>query len=503
MRRPWIEAPSSNPAVAIASSTRWLIALGGLGIAMVVPAIYTARRYPLKPHADALTDLGLLSGYTHSSFWLFVAALLIWFIAYAAGMVIVRRCEQQMALVIVLTTAAIAGLFLVMMYPVNATDMHMYAARSRLFTTYGADPIAVAPNAYPADLWRSLVSDEWAGRTSPYGPLWTLIAAPVTRLAGDDLLRALLGFKLLAFNCYLATGWLVARALAGRPGMPPAAAALVFLWNPLVLWEAVGNGHNDAVVALLLVAALAAWLRGRLIWVIPALVAATLLKYVAAILLPLALVAIVVRSRERGSLRRVLLQTTAISAVIVVAGLAPFYDLAAIRASATSQGQIYATSLVSVAVHRLEGRFDVMSTLHVLQAVGLAIVSVVMLVWMRRLVARPDRLPLASFEVMFVFLLVATTNFRGWYLIWLVALAAIAGSSWAATRAAAWSAGALGAYALFIWVWGWQEYTFVRVEQIGVALMFAPPIAMTLLQVAVGYRRQGGVTALAPAEPTS
>ncbi len=488
MRRPWTESPPARRAALAASPTRSLLTLCGLGVGMIAPAVFFARRYPLAPHASELTDLGKLSGYTHGSFWLFVAGLLVWFAAYAAGIVVARRCDQQAALVVVLVTAAIAGLFLVSMYPVNATDMHMYAARSRLFTAHGLDPIAVAPSAIPNDPWRTLVSAEWADRTSPYGPLWTLVAAPITRLAADDLLRALLGFKLLALNCYLAAGWLIARALDGRPAAQPARAALIFLWNPLVLWEAIGNGHNDAVVALLLVVAMAAWLRGRLVWVIPALVAATLLKYVAAILLPLALVAVVARARETGSLSRVLTRTALVSVAVVAIGLAPFYDIAAIRESVASQGGIYATSPASVAIHRMQDRIDPNTALRVAQAVGLAFLVATMLVWLRRLATAPGRLPRAAFEVTFVFLLLATTNFRGWYLIWLVALAAICGSGWAAARAAVWTAGAMAAYPLFIWIWGWERYTFDRVEQIAVALMFVPPVVVTLVQLALARR---------------
>ena len=200
MRRPWTaSSPAIHPS-AIASPARSLVALGGLGVVVVVPAIYVAKRYPLAAHANELTVLGKLSDYTHRSFWAFVGILLVWFAAYVAGIVVARRCDQRVALAVVLVTAAVAGLFLVTMYPVNATDMHMYAARSRLFTTYGVDPIEVAPDAFPADPWRPLVSAEWAGRPSPYGPLWTLVAAPITWLAGDNLLRALLGFKLLALH---------------------------------------------------------------------------------------------------------------------------------------------------------------------------------------------------------------------------------------------------------------------------------------------------------------
>ncbi len=106
--------------------------------------------------------------------------------------------------------------------------------------------------------------------------------------------------------------------------------------------------------------------------------------------------------------------------------------------------------------------------------------------------------------MIFVFLLLATTNFRGWYLIWLVALAAMAASNWAVARSVAWSAGAMAAYPLLIWIWGWRGYTFTRVELIVVALMFLPPLTVSAAQVATwlwNQRNTAGSVRLSPTIP--
>ncbi|HAX23886.1 MAG TPA: hypothetical protein DCX80_02465, partial [Chloroflexi bacterium] len=78
MRRSRIDATADRHTGVPASSAAALVALGGLGVGMIVPAMYLARRYPLAPHANELTDLGKLSGYTHASFWRFVVILLVW-----------------------------------------------------------------------------------------------------------------------------------------------------------------------------------------------------------------------------------------------------------------------------------------------------------------------------------------------------------------------------------------------------------------------------------------
>jgi hypothetical protein len=75
-----------------------------------------------------------------------------------------------------------------------------------------------------------------------------------------------------------------------------------------------------------------------------------------------------------------------------------------------------------------------------------------------------------------VYLFVASWQFRSWYLIWLVALAAVLIERWPARRTIAWTAGAMAVYALFIWVWHWWRTDFVVVQRIAVAVMFLPPL---------------------------
>src|SRR5262249_35175896 len=153
-------------------------------------------------------------------------------------------------------------------------------------------PKVVTFSHYPGDPWMAYITPEWASRVSPYGPLWQLIAAPITALAGDDIVVALVGFKLLMAVCFMAGGWVIARTLAAAGAAGSATGALLYLWNPLVIWEGIGNGHNDVLLALILLLALYAWASRHDRWVIPLLVVAALIKYVSLPLIPLAAIAL-------------------------------------------------------------------------------------------------------------------------------------------------------------------------------------------------------------------
>src|SRR5205814_4367672 len=67
---------------------------------------------------------------------------------------------------------------------------------------------------------------------------------------------------------------------------------LFFAWNPLVLFEVPGNGHNDAVVVAFMPAGVYLFTRARRVAVLPAIMAGALTKFVPALLLPAAAAAI-------------------------------------------------------------------------------------------------------------------------------------------------------------------------------------------------------------------
>jgi hypothetical protein len=106
----------------------------------------------------------------------------------------------------------------------------------------------------------------------------------------------------------------------------------------------------------------------------------------------------------------------------------------------------------------------------------------------------PERLPRAAFEVMFAFMLIASTNQRAWYVIWLVPLAAalLPGPQW--RRATLWSVTAMLGHACTIWLWyvwdfdAWGYYWYVMVI---VGVVFLPVIALTVWEVAARARSRG------------
>lgn len=215
---------------------------------------------------------------------LYAGLLILLFALLGAAFRHVRRHglagRRPLALLLLGSLALAVPLLLV--YPINATDVFRYVVRGRIASAHAANPYLDPPSAFIGDPFMPLTG-EWAGETSPYGPLWEVVAAGLTALSGDNLLAGVLLFKGLALAAFLLTGALIWQLLpaARRP-----AYTLLWAWNPALLLTFVANGHNDALMLLFLV--LGFWLgrRGRPLLGFWVMALAALVKPVALLALP-------------------------------------------------------------------------------------------------------------------------------------------------------------------------------------------------------------------------
>ncbi|MDQ3328956.1 MAG: hypothetical protein M3506_10605, partial [Chloroflexota bacterium] len=130
------------------------------------------------------------------------------------------------------------------MPPLLSTDVFYYGITGEAVAGFGANPHVLPPTALPQSPLLPYVY--WRDFPSPYGPLWTDISAAIIAVTGSAPLVVSLAFKLVAAICVALSTWILHR-LAARfaPGRETQAAAL-WAWNPLLILETAGNGHNDA-----------------------------------------------------------------------------------------------------------------------------------------------------------------------------------------------------------------------------------------------------------------
>ncbi len=220
----------------------------------------------------------------------------------------------KLSIVMLVIGPGLANLFL---YPVGALDVFNYLVELKLTYGYGENPYLETfaahrddPYALPAFLINVPLF---------YGPVWLLayglpVAAvgfgSIVMLLGavklfNLLLLALTGMLIFRFHPENARGWL---------------GVYCFLANPLVLFEGVGNAHNDVLMTLFLIAAVTGFAR-KSAFAGPFLALSALVKVFSAALAPLLLAT---AWRDRWGWRR-FAATALLSMLVVLTTVTPFW----------------------------------------------------------------------------------------------------------------------------------------------------------------------------------
>lgn len=302
--------PRAEDALAhlLARTPAMRLVLGAGAASAVIYALFILA-FPItvwwgQPHQvhnpNAINDMGYITHYSPLAAVAFVVAILLLFWCQFLVLNAISRREERPSRAVQGLAVAFPVVFaaiLIWMQPVTTTDLYGYIARGYLYVHLHLNPMTS-----PAFL---LPGDKFVTRpASPYGPAWLLICALFSLISGENLLLNMLLFKLTGVVCLVLAMWLL-YVLAQRLHISrPERVVTFFAWNPLVLFEAIGNGHNDIVMMVCVLAALLLMLHRRARAAFALLVLGALVKYIAALLVPLWLVYELNQLRHRVDQRR-------------------------------------------------------------------------------------------------------------------------------------------------------------------------------------------------------
>ena len=327
---------------------------------------------------------------------------------------------------------AAVNLALLWLYPIGAADLFDNIMRGRIAAVYGGNPFYKIPSDYAGDPFYRYIA--WRYSPSAYGPLWELLAAGTSRLAGvvrlrspqDDILANILAFKLLGLLFYGGCLALIAGILNRAAPERALAGVCLFAWNPLVIYETAGNGHNDIVMAFFILLGMYALLRQRYAFAALALTAGALVKFISILLVPIVL-AVAWRALPKWKPRL----SGVAAALFACVGLglllyAPFWrggDPLSLQRRET----LFTTSLPAMIETQLEAPLGrAMSQRLVarlaLLATGLAVVLQTLRAWREADWLSPIR---AGARLLLFYLLFTCLWFQPWYALWPLALAAL------------------------------------------------------------------------------
>jgi alpha-1,6-mannosyltransferase len=449
----------------------WLVLLA-LGLVTELAYLFGfVLPYPLAGHyATPLLDLNRLSEHTAASANYFAVT---WAVSFVAMFIAYRRAPatpSRRYLGVLGAAALVFNLTLLLMYPTGAADLFDQIFRARELVVYGKNPFFYPPAApiFAHDPFRPYVGG-WAGTTSPYGPVWELLAAGTAWLAGNDLWRAVIFFKGLVILAYAGTACLIYATLRWLRPAWATRGLLFFAWNPLVLWETAGNGHNDMVMILFII--LCCWLLargGRAALLAPAALAlAALAKFVPVLLLPIVLVVLwqdhqpAPDASRQAWLRALAPVAAAAAAFLIICALfyAPFW-YGPDTIGALARRDLFTASIPNALKNTLASSL-LLSETAAMDWVRNAS-TLVVVIWVLGatawLVLRPPAATRAArveagfraaYSIFFVYLVFGTLWFQPWYQSWLVALTPLTTRLRNAKRTLIMNAGGVGNY--FVW----------------------------------------------------
>lgn len=495
-----------------------LVILGGIsGMAYYLGFV---NPYRLSVHYNTpLQDLAKLNGAAGSAA---NAWALTWIVLFACYFLAFRFCPpanevsrtfRRAALFIVCGWAAFYSINMLFMYPVGAADIFDQIFRARLLSHYGLNPFVTLPASIQGDPLQKFVA--WRGDPSPYGPMWESLAGGTSWLAGDDLWRNLVLFKLLVMVAYGINIVLTYGILRASKPDWALRGTLFFAWNPLMVFEVAGNGHNDSIVATFILLAVYLFVTARRVAVFPAVMAGALTKFVPVLLGPIFAAAIWrdrvgYPPRERttdhpagnpvkewvhthlDALVTLAIGTTAALGMAVLL-YAPFWTGPG-SIGALSREKLFTASLPKVALDLLTLNFGVNAGV-AQDAVRSAAMILTILVTLGLTLwvllkgeacseiereALVSRTLSASYEVIFFYLAFATLWFQPWYLIWLIALTAPVGRMVNANRTILFCLGGVANYFVWDFIWLWNKTPIRNIQVTAVIAIYSLPLFYSL-----------------------
>jgi len=499
-----------------------LLILGSLS-ELVYVTFFLRPYFLLEYYAIPLLDLGKISDRSRLSAAAFATAFLLLFALYYAGYRLCFVQDSPRWSWAVLTFATVFSLTLMFVYPVGAVDIFDYIINGRILAHYRLSPFAHVAAEFPQDPLTPYAA--WQSIPSAYGPFWAFLAAGVNLLAGSaDLLANVWAFKGLAILFYVLDIGLIYGILSEIKPAYALPGAFLFAWNPLLLFETAANGHNDSVMMFFVLLAIHFLLKHRASLSIIALTCSVMIKFITIILLPFFLLSLLglqdgrardsrrtgdseVRRRPSpsqplmgkglptepsvgmrlfGDRKRQVtsLITYGLLSVGVMALLyAPFWmGFGTIRLG--QRLSMFTNSLPTLLMLLLRPWLDVRQAKWLVGRLALAALGLFCLTSLARLAryeqgrmacheqgrmaGHPHPLIVVSFEVILFYLLFTCTWLQPWYLVWLVALAALVPDLHTAHQAILLTYTMTWAYIVYHFVWFWYIPAMNWLNRLGV-----------------------------------
>lgn len=312
----------------------------------------------------------------------------------------------------------ISFLFLIVI-PYASKDVYAYIANGWTTAHYGVNPYEVSVGEVEdiygnQDQMLHKVANVWRYERFIYGPLWIIISKTLVSFSFGSVGLALMIFKLVSFGMHIANCLLIYKITGKKLHV------LLYGLNPLILFEALSNVHNDFYMTFFILLGIYFVTRKKnLFFAVASIAMATAIKYVPILILPFV---VIYGVRQKEIKKRIKISFyCAIEYVGIMGVLYSLYfsDFNMFLGLFLQQDK-YNSSLFYLLYKVFDGDIDILDKLKKF-ALGLFAIGYVYVV-IKLLISKKVTLheSLKKYNViLLIFTFVLITNFNSWYLLWI------------------------------------------------------------------------------------
>jgi alpha-1,6-mannosyltransferase len=296
----------------IAGRSVLLIGVASGLLYLAVVAIQTRIHAPASPDGASGS----------SAYAVFVIATLSLFALYGGLLFICARGHlvSKRAGVIAFAFPVVFNVLLILAPPRLSIDLLSYVSHGYISSVLEGNAL-VQPSSIVAEtpLGPELARLGWrpVHPASPYGPFWTRVEAATLDVT-SRVPPAMTLLKVLVTAASLASASLIWRILGFVRPERQVLGTLAYLWNPVIVIEIAGEGHNDSVMVFFVLLALLLAIEGRGAGSLVAMCLGVLTKYLPLFLLPLQIVFLWRRRRSTRWFAKEAIIGLVVSAVVTV-----------------------------------------------------------------------------------------------------------------------------------------------------------------------------------------
>jgi hypothetical protein len=364
-----------------------------------------------------------------------LATNLLLIVAYWFAFISIKSVNEKSIIKIIFLFSSVFSLIMLFTPPIGSADVYNYAYRARVGTVYDENPYVVPTGAYSDDMFYNFSPKEWNYLTMQYGPFWTSVSILFSNIAKNNLFWNVFIYKLLALVSFFGVAILIRKILQKFNPDNEVKGLFLYLWSPIIIFEAINNAHNDMFMMFAVIFAIYLLIKKWYVLAAITLLLSILTKYIPLLILPVFIYYVFKEVHETKKRLNFVWATGILAVIISTLFYFPFWEGTRTLNGLFEQSKIFTFANFSLfpgiiywVLYVIGQSFSwTREFLSDIARVSGLTAFVVLYIWLIKNYFKGKYTDYIyySFMILFVYIFFYLTYLQPWYFIWLISLAVL------------------------------------------------------------------------------